>query len=478
MKAKSSRMDEVSMRWLTTGLLAVVFLYCAVDQVRARKTRGDRFEAVGVTEPAIQDPAKFGERKKPSVEVYFDLLPTTMRFHLPSFPCMVTENNIQYTNFWAETYEPRIGGGSFETLMDRDYEYARMWIKSQNDARIIVQVRGALCDRRGNIAHTDIPSGSPYGKGDWVDEWYYIYPDGSHVRHVKIYTGLAFRSQPFGFEREPPAVVHEFMESAVLGAKGHLPTDDIEIGALTLIKMIGGHSEDKLPDGASKTIRFKPYPEDFGDFRDANIMVVNLKSRFKPFTIALPYGVRIQPYMPEDELPHIFQTWGDPPEEGYATAFGHILNFWHYRRTEKTLEQIYLSGMTDAKDPAKELVPLAWSWIAPPKLRMEGLKPSYDVMIYDAAQKAYVLSCKDGKPSELEFELEADEDFYEIKQSIVNPAIVVKGWGKAPVVLEIDGKPVKQGKHFRVGYEDTDEGTDLVMWLKLKSTDSVTVTLH
>jgi hypothetical protein len=178
--------------------------------------------------------------------------------------------------------------------------------------------------------------------------------------------------------------------------------------------------------------------------------------------------------MPEDELPHIFQTWGDPPEEGYATAFGHILNFWHYRRTDNTLEQIYLSGMTDAKDPGKELVPLAWSWIAPPKLRMEGLKPSYDVMIYDAAQKAYVLSCKGGKPSELEFELEADEEFYGVKQTIINPAIVVKGWDKAPVALEIDGKRVKQGKHFRVGYEDT----DLVMWLKLKSTRSIRVKLH
>ena len=412
------------------------------------------------------EPAEFGERKKAAVEVYFDLVPTSMRFHLPSFPCMVTENNIRYSNFWAETYEPRIGGGSFETLMDRSHRYARMWIESQNDARIIVRVRGALCDRRGNIAHTDVPSGSPHGKGDWVDEWYYIYPDGVHVRHVKIYTGLAFRSRPFGFDREPPAAVHEFMESAVIGAPEHLPKDDIEIGALTLIKMVGGHSETIIPGGASKTIHFKPYPDDFGDFRDASIMVVNLKSRFKPFTIALPYGVRIQPYMPEDDLPHIFQTWGNPPEEGYATAFGHILNFWHYRRTENTLEQIYLSGMTDTKDPAKELVPLAWSWIAPPKLRME-----------DAAQKAYVLSCKDGKPSELEFELEADDDFYDIGQSIINPAIIVKGWGRAPVALEINDRPIKQGTDFRVGYENTKDGTNLVLWLKLKSTKSIRVRL-
>ncbi|MHC4423247.1 MAG: hypothetical protein ACYSWR_01075 [Planctomycetota bacterium] len=399
MKAKSSRMSQASRRWLTVGLLAVVFLSCANDQVCAHERKATPFEAIGLTEPVKLDPVEFGERKKASVEVYFDLLPTSMRFYLPSFPCMVTENNIQYSNFWAETYEPRIGGGSFETLMDRNYRYARMWIQSQNDARIIVRVRGALCDRRGNIAHTDVPSGSPYGKGDWVDEWFYIYPDGVHVRHVKIYTGLASRSRPFGFDREPPNVVHEFMEAAVVGAKGHTPLDDIEIGALTLIKMIGGHSEHVIPGGASKTINFKPYPDDFGDFRDASIMVVNTKSKYRPFTIGLPYGVRIQPYQPEDDLPYVFQTWGNPTERGYATAFGHILNFWHYRRTDNTLEQVYLQGLTDEKDPAKELVPLAWSWIAGPKLRMEGLKLDYKTFTYDQSQKAYVLSCKDGQLS-------------------------------------------------------------------------------
>jgi len=429
------------------------------------------FKAVGPTEPV-----KMG-RREIAVEVYFDLVPTSLRFMLPSFPSMVTENGIVYSNFWAETYEPRIGGGSFEPLFDRQNRYARMWIEHQSDARIVVRVRGALCNTQEQIAHTDIPSGSPYGKGDWVDEWFYIYPDGTHIRHVKIYTGLAPRSRPFGFDREPPEVVHEFMESAVLGAPGHKPTDDIDIEALTLIKMVGEHCEVLIPGGESGKISYKPYPKGFGEFRDANIMVVNIKSRFKPFTIGLPYGVRIQPYMPEDDLPYVFQTWGYSPNRGYSSALGHIINFWHYRRTDNTLEQVYLQGLTDKKDPAKELVPLAWSWIAPPKLRMEGLKLDYKTFTYDQSQKAYVLSCKDGKPSELEFDLEVDEEFYDIGQSIINPAIVIKGWGKAPVALEIDGKPINRGKKFRVGYEDAEDGTNLVLWLKLKSTKSIRLTL-
>jgi hypothetical protein len=108
---------------------------------------------------------------------------------------------------------------------------------------------------------------------------------------------------------------------------------------------------------------------------------------------------------------------------------------------------------------------------------MEGMKSSYQEITYDPAQKAYVISCHDVKSSELDFELEADEDYYDIKQTIINPAIVVKDWGKASVALEIDGKPIKQGTDFRVGYENTEDGTNSVLWLKLKSTKSINVTL-
>ncbi len=419
------------------------------------------FKAVGPSEPVKLEP-----HKKGAVEVTFDQTPTKMRFNLPAYPCMVTENDIQYSNCYTETYDPRIGGGSFEVHMDRRNTYARMWIESQNDARIIVRCRGALADSHDNIAHTDIPSGSPHGDGDWTDEWYYIYPDATHVRHVRIYTGLAPRSRPFGFDREPPNVVHEFMESSIFGQPGHVPTDDIETDALTLILMISDNTEYRIPGGKSMKIPYQPYPRGFGEFRDANIVVVNLKSKYHPFTIALPYGVRVQPYPPEGELPWVFQTWGNPPERGYVTALGHILNMWHYRRTDTTLEQIYLSGMTTADDPAKELIPLAWSWINAPKLRMEGLKASYDVITYNPAQNAYVLSCDGPKP--LEFSLEVSRD-------LVNPVFVLKGWGQTGASLTINQTMVERGRHFRLGHETNGNRTDLILWISWKATEPIEV---
>lgn len=437
----------------------------------------ERFHAEGPSSPVQVEPHQQGV-----VEVRFDLLPTSMRFNAPAYPCLVTENGIQYSNGFAETYDPRLdphaAETSFEPAFDDFNQYSRMWIESQNDARIVVRVRGALVSDEGKrIAHTDIPSGSPYGEGDWVDEWYTIYPDGVHARHVKIYTGLASRSLPFGFDREPPRVIHEFMEAMVLGQKGRSPGEDIEDDGVTLIKTVGDHSEDIIAEGEAKTFSFAPYPPDFGEFSSANILVVNLKSRYRPFTIAMPFGIRTQPYKRDDPLIPGYQVWGDPPRTSYTVPFGHMVNYGHYRRTESTLEQVYLSGMMDSKDPRKELVPLAWSWIVPPKVTLERKNPSYRIEYYDPAQRAYVLDWKENQ-TELEFDLIADLDYYGVASTIVNPAFVVRGWGRDPVQLEVDDRLVQAGKELRSGYEAADSGANLVVWLKLESKVPVNISFR
>jgi hypothetical protein len=37
----------------------------------------------------------------------------------------------------------------------------------------------------------------------------------------------------------------------------------------------------------------------------------------------------------------------------------------------------------------------------------------------------------------------------------------------------VDGKPMEQGKAFRVGYEQTPTGKDLIIWLKMKKNKTV-----
>ncbi|MHC5074597.1 MAG: hypothetical protein ACYTFE_07210 [Planctomycetota bacterium] len=431
----------------------------------------EKFYAVGTSEPVVkylEEPSSEVPRElqRVAVEVHFDLVPTMMRFSMPCYPSMVTENGIHFSNGWTETYDPK-ASSSCEILWDREARTARMWIESQNPARIVVRARAAIADPDGRIAHNDIPSGSPYGKGDWTDEWYYIYPDGTHTRHVRIYTGVAAQSltvtdETFGeiqpVREIPPNVVHEFQEDFIFGLKEHLPADDIDVSPITLIMM----------DGRSKTISYKPYPNNFGIFDRANIKVINLKSEYRPFTICIPQGTENEPYRPEGELPHVFQTWLKGRNGGYSTSLGHVLNWWHYRRTENILEQVYLSGMTNAKDPANELLPLAQSWLRPPQLKMPGLEPSYTVLVYDPTQRAYVLSCGQEGAKNFEFTLaEAAEG--DKRVFIENPAFVLKDWGASDVELKVDGKSMEAGKDFRFGYEKTHTGSDLILWLIMKS---------
>jgi hypothetical protein len=95
-----------------------------------------------------------------------------MSFDLPWHYCSVTENGIKICHFAPETYDPRNwdgtgAGASFEPGMDEEGRYARVWIEQASPARVIVGVSYALRNDPYDIAHADIPSGSPFGDGDW-----------------------------------------------------------------------------------------------------------------------------------------------------------------------------------------------------------------------------------------------------------------------------------------------------------------------
>ncbi len=465
-----------------TSKFTIVFcslIGIVISVVAPLTAASEKFYAVGTSEPTVKYLEKPSspvprELRRVAVEVHFDLVPTKMRFSMPCYPCMVTENDIHYSNGWTETYDPK-ASSSCEILWDQEAKYACMWVESQNPARIVVRVRAAIADPDGRIAHNDIPSGSPYGKGDWTDEWYYIYPDGTHTRYVRIYTGLAEQSMTVTDEtfqgnqpiREiPPSVVHEFQEDFIFGLRGHTPEDDIESAPITLIIM----------DGRSKTIPYKPYPKDFGIFAQANIKVINLKSQYRPFTIFIPYGIENEPYPPEGELPHVFQTWPREPRNGYSTSLGHTLNWWHYRRTKNILEQVYLSGMTKAEKPADELLPLAQSWLRPPQLQGSGIKPKYKVLIYDPAQRAYILSCGDDGAKEFEFTL-AEAAQGDKKVFIENPAFVIKGWGQGGAEMTFNGEKLVAGQDCRIGHEESGIASNLVVWINRRSNKSAKITI-
>lgn len=431
------------------------------------------FAATGRTSPyqaPPPEPVSF-PAEEAAVDVTFDRLPTKMRFVMCSFPSIMTESDMHYNSGYLETYDPeRVPDDpelfpevSWEACADHNVQYNRMWIESQNEARILVKVIAAMKLQADYdlIAHTDYYSGSPWGDhctlppgvtvgyGDWSEETYYIYPDGTHTRYAKCYTPFAEEPglAPFGYDRWPPNYIYEFFEGTVFVNEDQEASDVLDPDeTLTLIRM----------NGESDTISYVPnYPDDFGSFDNANIAVIGLKSIFRPFIIGMPTNVEVRPYPCEGCTDFI--RW-DFPEGGCVTPWGHMINWDIYEITSNTIAQVYLQGVTDAADPSSELPTLAKSWVNPPAMSITC--SGFTGGTYERKERAYkVTQVASGN---FECTLAGSS-----ANPVVNPAIVIEDWGQDNAVLYVNGSPYT-GDH-RVGYE----GDNLVVWMDYESASSV-----
>jgi len=421
----------------------------------------DKFLAEGLTEPV-----KKGNREY-SVKVTFPDEDFYMVFSPPK-AAYYTPEGIGFSNEWGETASIETEHpGWGEVLFDRD---AVMWIERQSPARKVVRFRGVLKTPEGEILHTYVDSGSPYGQGDWSDEWYYIYPDGVSVRVIKIYTGktedaVAFWGLPghcafWGIR----GTVFETQETFI-SYSGKQPPEIIETEALTLITM----------DGEYKRINYKPYPPDCSLFEPANIQMVNLKSKYHPFTIVTSGNVEVKPYyMPMDDHRNIdktvFITWPRKtifgPDEQWSSALSHVIKWRWHEKTEKTLTQVYLVGMTDEpteQQRVDKLVNLAGSWEAAPQLIMQCDGYSYDG--YEIKEKAYKLTRTSGK-GDLQLLFKAG-----LERPLINPVFVISGLDKdRPFELMINDTKFN---NYRSGFEDD----NLVIWIPLTAMKDTSIKL-
>jgi hypothetical protein len=414
----------------------------------ALSSHAERFGASGNSNPDHRaKPHQQGE-----VEVTFDQLPTRMRFDLPGHILMFTENGIPYMNGATETYMPGEGvheGASYEPWNDTGNKYSRMWIESQNAARIVVRHRCALVN--GNrIVHSDKPEVAPYGPGNWTDEWYIFHPDGTYIRRVKVWTAVAREAGRHGAAKYPYELEGMYLWWGTPCA-GKMASDHLENGMITLIKM----------DGTHNTINFKPYPvamNDFramyrayGTFKNANIHVINTKSDYRPWRMGRPSRtVRISPYVPVHNLAQLVPCFppGTTRKSGYAVAGLGQMNwadFW--KTTDTSISEIWLNGWTNKDQPADELAAIARSWQQAPEMATIQAN-SAELYGYDIGERAYLLKAAASKGAQLELMASSNSP-------LINPMFLIKQWGQAQPRVFIDGKETKQRKDFRYGHYDT-----------------------
>ena len=128
-----------------------------------------------------------------------------------------------------------------------------------------------------------------------------------------------------------------------------------------------------------------------------------------------------------------------------------------------------LYGMTDLS--MKDLVFAANSWNNAPALEVVG--SGFVSHGYDLGQRAYLVSRNQGDTNDkLKLRIMANES-----SPVYHPSIIVNGWDQASLTLTINGKEIKRGQDFRTGVHHTLEGSKVIIWIKTRSTEPMTITL-
>jgi len=251
----------------------------------------------------------------------------------------------------------------------------------------------------------------------------------------------------------------------VVPGPGQQPENLLEYAALTLGNDKGEfHTyswEHKTPPGLPQ------------EPKNPNMQLINMKSKYKPFSILRPEDdPSIDVYAGEIRREvSVFPWWNhwpvaQKPTDGrwsqHADRASHSsLSHWfwnYYDMTDRSMTKLMLTGMTDKT--AEELMPLAKSWYSPPEIK--GVDAEYD-----QAQRVYVIRTAP-ESAGLEFTIYATND-----SPAVNPAFLVRDWDVKKIALDINGAAIPRGKDFRYGRIDRLDGSDLIVWIQYETNEGV-----
>jgi hypothetical protein len=333
-------------------------------------------------------------------------------------------------------------------MSDKQARYSHVRIIEKNDARIVIHWRYAISDILYDIFGMDEEN----PRGEWADEYYYIYPDGVTSRHQVLWTGY---------------LSHEWQETIVINHPGTSPDDNINLEAMTLLNMEGESRTYSWRDGG---------PAAFPEPRHANIQVVNLKSAYKPFIIFEPNpGIRpfnratIRPeyahfpwwnHWPVAQVPNDGRRAFGPDRPSHSSLSQSVEGSEViHKRNDGSFEVITLIGLTN--QPADSLVSLARAWNHPAELTVDG--QGFMEKGYSKQQRAYIIEKEQRDAGEITFSIQASDN-----APLVHPCFVIENWGTHEIQLAINGMLSAPGS-FRYGFRSTPSGTDLVVWTGLKS---------
>lgn len=385
--------------------------------------------------------------QNPDIVVCFDNNPSKLIFWRGTRygPAWVSENENWMADQSLETWGNGKNDieGCFEHMQDRHCRFSHVRIIENSDARAVVHWRYALVSAHD---HTWMPDPKT-GWECWVDEYYYIYPDGSAIRKVSWNKGTTGNAI-------------QYQESLPLTQPGQRSEDVIE-NDYVRVADYQRNTKTVSVDPASKSVDWT------GKY---TIQQYNFKSQNKPYIC----------FEPENEM---WVRWIGGGYNHFPVNQARSDGRWakttdrptHFMSSPcsdpvihedgKRLYWIGLYGMNSMN--LDELISFGRSWAFAPALSLSGR--GFVSTGYDITQRCYQLENQNTKATPLELTLNGSKD-----SPVINPAIVVKNWNSDTAKILVNGK---ENKNIKVGINHQLDGDELVLYIPLKSEAPVKITV-
>jgi hypothetical protein len=374
-------------------------------------------------------------------------------------PAWVSENGLwmadQSVEAWGVGKEDK--EGCFEHMQDRRCRYSHVRIIENNPARVVVHWRYAPVSSHDHLWREDPKT----GRACWVDEYYYLYPDAMGIRKPTWKTGTLKKPR-------------QFQESLPFTHPGQLVCDVLQKDFAYVGNLKGEMQSMEYVENPKESK--KQFPSDL------LFQMYNFKAENKPFIVFESgdgmHNVRdfsISRYKGPGSCNHwpVGQALCDGRTAQAADRPTHFMGFpISYPPVHEKDGRSWWNGLYGMFGGPKELlVTIARSYNCPPELKI--ISDGFRSEGFDRAQRAYQITCEHpDKASTLEFTLEAS-----VESPLYNLPFIVKNWIEADYQLTINGKTLTAGKEFRVGYRHLVDGTNVIVWIKLKSSEPINIKL-
>jgi len=315
--------------------------------------------------------------------------------------------------------------GCTEAMQDRRCKYSKVEIVEKSQARIVIHWRYALTD-----AHYKIH------RNEWVDEYYYFYPDGVGTRYVNLWSNSNDN--------------HEFFEIIPVNPPAMQGKDMFDgfVAKLSNFKGKAYTTADFIMNGEKFRESFFKSSEDF-------MIEVNLKNRYHPFAV-FTYRKDINPGVSAGTISlcpmrkySVANHRGHWPAseyeiDGYNLIGNHRPSHGNIGSIASKVDSIHnpntftvLIGITpENSDESKKY---GLSWLNPGKII-----PRTKSLIftgYDVHQRAYCLKINVVKST-------IKLDFIPERQKIKEPVLICEGLNNDRIKdIKIDGRKLLPGEY-------------------------------